>query len=121
MSSEVLWLQADCHRSALAVDVLVAVEQGVDVVRRDARRLTELARDVHRSGDVLAHDGSLDGGAGVLAAGEDAEVAHQDGRGPAVGERVDDAPPDGVVADQGERPDRDVAAELVSHHREYTR
>ena len=31
-------------------------------------------------------------------------------------QRLDDAPADGVVADQRERPDRDLAAELVGHH-----
>ena len=48
------------HR--LAVDVLVARVQRVDVRLRDRDGLPQLAGEVHGAGDVLGHDGGLDGG-----------------------------------------------------------
>ena len=48
--------------SLLSVDVLVAVEQGVD--RRPAAigtSVAELAGDVHGARDILDHDGGLHG------------------------------------------------------------
>src|SRR3954471_20832074 len=54
---------------ALAVDVLVAVVQVVDVVLLGSYRVAELPRDVHAAGDVLTHHGRLHRGLRVLADG----------------------------------------------------
>src|SRR5699024_7849027 len=56
--------------SALAVDVLVAVVEGVDQALLDGQRLAELAGDVHGARDLLDHHGGLHRGAGVLPDGE---------------------------------------------------
>src|SRR5699024_5544911 len=66
--------------SALAVDVLVAVVEGVDQALLDGQRLPELSGDVHGARDLLDHHGGLHRGAGVLADGERAVVLHQHGR-----------------------------------------
>ena len=83
---------------------------------RNGEGFAELAGDVDGAGDLLAHHGGLDGGLGGRA----------DGEGPwfcinTAGERwitqgLDDAAADRVVADQGERADRDLPTELVGHH-----
>ena len=57
----------------------------------------------------------------VGADGEDAVVLHQHGRRAAAAQRLDDAAADRVVADERERADRDLAAELVGHHRQHAR
>src|SRR6201989_2668841 len=99
--------------SALAVDVLVAVMAGLDVVGVERRDVAEHAREVHRAGDVLAHHGRLDGVAWPGPHGEHAVGAHQHGGGTMVLQRLDDAVADLLVADQRERADGDLAAELV--------
>ena len=62
----------------MAVDVLVAVEQGVDLRGAECDRIAELTSDVDGPGDVLAHDSGLDRRAGVVADGEDAMALHED-------------------------------------------
>ena len=57
----------------------------------------------------------------VAADGEDAVVAHQHRGGSVPAQRVDDAAADVVVADQRERPDRDLAAELVGQRGQHAR
>src|SRR5699024_3738569 len=99
--------------SALAVDVLVAVVEGVDQALLDGQRLAELAGDVHGARDLLDHHGGLHRGAGVLPDGERAVVLHQHGGAAMALQRLDDAAADRVVADHGERADGDGAAELV--------
>src|ERR1041384_8176733 len=63
--------------SVLAIDVLVAVVQRVDMDRLQRLDGTERAREVHRARGVLAHHCALDGVARALAEREDAVVAHQ--------------------------------------------
>ena len=50
-----------------------------------------------------------------------AVVLHQHRRRAMTAQRLDDPPADRVVADQRERADRDLAAELVGHHRQHAR
>jgi hypothetical protein len=63
----------------------------------------------------LAHHRRLHRRLGSRADGEHTVVAHQHGGRAVSVERLHDALADGVVADQRERPDRDLAAELVGH------
>ena len=58
---------------------------------------------------------------GGAADGEDAVIAHQHRRRSMPGEQLDDPAADLLVADPGERPDRDLTAELVRHRGEHTR
>src|SRR5689334_7684624 len=90
--------------SSLAVDVLVAVEEGVDVVLLDRDRGAELARDVHGAGDVLAHHRGLDRGPGGRPDAEDAVVLHEHCGRAALAQGLDDPAADRVVADDRERP-----------------
>src|SRR5215208_4724573 len=99
--------------SALAVDVLVTVIEGVDLVSGEWDGLAVDPCEMHGACDVLAHDRGLDGVAGTATDGEDSVAAHQHGRRAVGAERLDDAAPDLGVADQRERADRDVTAELV--------
>src|SRR5215211_7185370 len=101
--------------SALAVDVLVAVIERVDLLWFERDGVSERAREVHGAGDVLAHHGGLDRLARRGADGEDAVRAHQHRRGAMRGERLDDAVADLLAADQRERADRYRPAELVGH------
>ena len=71
--------------------------------------------------DVLAHHRGLDRGPGVAADREDAVVLHQHGGRAGARQRRDDALADVVVADEGERADRDRAAELVGHGGQHAR
>src|SRR6478672_395852 len=96
--------------SALAVNGLVAVEECIDVLSVERKRIAESPGEVHSASDVFAHDGRLDGVARRRADREDSVVAHEDGGGAVVRERLDDAASDLRVADQGERSDRDLAA-----------
>src|SRR5919106_3513374 len=99
--------------SVLAIDLLVAVVEGVDAVRVERLERTHGPRDVDHARRVLAHDGGLDRLPRTLAEREHAVRAHQDGPRAPAGERLDDAAAELLVADQGERTDRDLAAELV--------
>ena len=87
----------------------------------ELRGRAELPGDVHGAGDVLEHHRGLDRVPGVASDGERAVVRISTARDRLPAQRLDDAAADGVVADQGERPDRDLAAELVGHHREHAR
>src|SRR5215213_11436876 len=109
------------RRARLSVDVLVAVEQRVDVMLGDRDRLPELASDVDAPRDVLHHHRGLDRVSGVGSDRERPVVLHQHRAGPALAQGLHDAASDGVVPDDGERPHRDVAAELVGHHRQHAR
>src|SRR6478609_4171610 len=106
-------------RSALSVNVLVAVIERVDLLGGQGDGGAEGPCEMHGACDVLAHDRGLDGVARTATDREDAVAAHEHGRGAVAVERVDDPAPDLGVADQGERADRDVAAELVGHGREH--
>ena len=64
----------------------------------------ELLGDAHCAGDLLTHDGGLDGVARVLADGEGAMVGHEDRRGPGTLQGLHDAAADRVVPDEGEGP-----------------
>src|SRR4051812_14045099 len=94
---------------ALPVRILVAVEEPVDVGLRDGQRLAQLAADVHGACHLLAEDGRLDGSLGAGTDGERAVVLHQHRLRAVAPQRRDDALPDGVVTDQGERAERDLA------------
>src|SRR5436190_22719097 len=96
--------------SALSVDVLVPVVEGVDALLGNRNELAALARDVYRPGDVLAEDRGLDGILRGDADRERAVVAHQHGARPVAAQGLDDAAPDRVVADDRERADRDRTA-----------
>src|SRR4051794_20779978 len=98
--------------SALSVDVLVAVVECIDVLSGERDGIAEQPREVHGARNVLAHHRRLDRVAGAGAEGEHAVAAQQHGRRAVVGERLDDDAPDLLVADEGERGDGDLAAEL---------
>src|SRR5438093_3621486 len=85
--------------SALAIDVLVAVVEGVDAVGLQRRDGAERAGEVDDARGVLAHHRGLDRVARPLAESEDAVAAHQDGARAVRGERVDDPAADLLVAD----------------------
>src|SRR3954451_6383717 len=106
---------------SLPVDLLVAGVEKVDRVRRDRQRVAAVAGDVDGARDVLEHHGCLDRVARRDADRERPVVAHQDGPRPVPLQRLDDAAADRVVADDGERTDRDGAAELVGHAGEHAR
>src|SRR3954464_14898748 len=101
--------------SALSVNVLVAVIERVDLLGGQGDGSAEGPCEMHGACDVLAHDRGLDGVAWTATDGEDSVAAHEHGGRAVLGERVDDPAADLGVADQGERADRDVAAELVGH------
>src|SRR4051812_25440470 len=86
--------------SALAVDVLVAVMEGLDVVGVERHDVSQDAREMYRARDVLAHDGRLDGVAGGPADREHPVRAHEDGARVVAGERLHDPAADLLVADQ---------------------
>src|SRR5262245_44298538 len=100
---------------ALAVDVLVALPERRGVVGLERPDRAEGEGEVDGPGDVLAHHRGLDRGARSRADREDPVRAHQHRRRAVPGERVDDAAADLLVADERERPDGDLAAELVRH------
>src|SRR4051812_29198468 len=100
-------------RSALAVDVVVAVIEGVDVLSRQGDGRAEGPCEMHGACDVLAHDRGLEGVAGTATEREDSVAAHQHGGRAVVLQRLDDPAADLLVADQREGADGDVAAELV--------
>src|SRR3954451_2479327 len=105
-----------CKASVLSVDVLVPLEEPVDGLLRDRLGGSELEGEVRASCHVLGEDGGLHRVLGVAADGEEAVVAHQDRARTVPAQRVDDPAADGVVTDDGERPDRDGTAELVGGH-----
>src|SRR5215813_12134274 len=107
--------------SPLAVLFLVAAVERVDLVRCEWFRLAVRAGEVHGAGHVLAHHRGLDRVAGGRPDGEHPVAAHQHRRGTVAGEGGHDAPADVVPADERERPDRDLAAELVRHRGEHAR
>ena len=100
----------------LAVDVLVAVVESVDHILVDQCDLATGAGDVDRPGDLLAHGGGLDRGAGVAPNGEGPVIGHEHRRRLRAGQGLHNAAPDGVVPDEGEGPHGDGAAELIAHH-----
>src|SRR3954454_23867257 len=100
-------------RSALSVNVLVAVIERVDLLGCQGNGGAEAPCEMHGACDVLAHDRGLDGVALTATDGEDSVAAHQHRRRAVILERLDDPAADLLVADQRERADRDVAAELV--------
>ena len=95
--------------SALAVDGVVAVKEGIDVLSGQGHGLSERLGEVHGPGDVLAHHRRLDGIPCGAADREDAVVSHQHRRRSVLGQQLDDPAADLVVPDPGERPDRDLA------------
>ena len=99
--------------------MLVAVVQRVDVGLADGQRVTELTGEVDGAGNFLAQHGRLDGVSRGGADGEHAVALHEHGLRAMQGERLDDSAADGVIADQRERPDGDLPAELVGHHGEH--
>src|SRR3954453_20062636 len=105
-------------RSALSVDVLVAVIEGVDLLGGQGDGCAEGPCQMHGACDVLAHDRGLDRVAWTATEGEDSVAAHEHGRRAVLGEGPDDPAADPGVADQGERADRDLPAELVGHRGE---
>ena len=102
--------------AVLSVDVLVAVVEGVDVMLFDGNEGTARSRDVHGLGDLLDHDGGLDGSTCVAPDREGAVVAHEDSRRARFAQGIDDAAPDRVVADESEGTNGDGTAKLVAHH-----
>src|SRR4051794_30981317 len=107
-------------RSALSVDVLIAVIEGVDVLGGEGDGRAEAPCEMHGACDVLAHDRGLDGVAWTATDGEDSVAAHEHGRRAVAVERVHDPAANLRVADQRERADGNVAAELVGHRRKHT-
>src|SRR4051812_29887285 len=105
-------------RSALSVNVLVAVIERVDFLSSERDGAAEGACEMHGACDVLAHDRGLDGVAGTATDREDSVAAHQHRRRAVMLERLDDPAADLRVSDQRERADRDLAAELVGHRRQ---
>src|SRR4051795_3869657 len=103
--------------SALSVDVVVAVIERIDVLLIERYGVAEGAGEVHGAGGVLAHDGRLDCLERPAADREHAVRAHQHGGRAVAGQRLDDAAADLLVADQRERPDGDLAAELAGDRR----
>src|SRR4051794_26164386 len=99
----------------LSIDVLVALPERVDVLGLERLDGAERPGQVDRARDVLAHDRRLDSVARARADREDAVGAHEDRGRAMAGERLDDAAPDLLVADERERADRDLATELVRH------
>src|ERR1700750_1292229 len=87
-------------RSALSVNVLVAVIESVDFLSGERDGGAEGPCEMHGAGDVLAHDRGLDGVAGTATDREDSVAAHEHGRRAVLGKRVDDAAADLRVADQ---------------------
>src|SRR4051794_31514997 len=90
-------------RSALAIDVLVAVEEGVDVGGLEDLHRAERVGEMHCPRDVLAHHRGLHRVPRRRADREDAVAAHEHGGRAARAERLDDAAPDRLVADERER------------------
>src|SRR5665811_2220277 len=103
----------------LSVDVLVPRVERVDVALGEALRFSVLAGEMDGTGDVLEQHGGLDGRDRVLADRERSVMGHQDSGGAGLAQGLDDPATDGVVADERERSDRDVTAELVGHHRQH--
>src|SRR5215218_1719120 len=93
--------------SALSIDALVAGVEGVDALRLERLDRTHRAGEMDDPRGVLAHHGGLDRLARAGADSEHAVVAHEDGGGALRGDCVDDSAADLLVADQGERADRD--------------
>src|SRR5690242_21739213 len=93
LSSSSAWV------SALAIDVLVAVVERVDVHWLERLDRPERAREVHRARDVFAHHRALDGVARALAEREHAMAAHQHRAGAVLADRLDDAAAELLVAD----------------------
>ena len=77
--------------------------------------------EVHGARRVLAHDGGLHRVAAVRADREHAVVGEQHRSRAVAGERRHDRPTDRLVADDRERRDRDLAAELVGHAGDHAR
>src|SRR5215472_3052470 len=107
--------------SSLAVLGGEPAVQDVDVLAADRCWLAEHPGQVHRPRGVLAHHGGLDGVAGGAADREDAVVAQQHGRRAVAGEGGHHGPADLLPADQRERRDRDLAAELVGDRGDHAR
>src|SRR5690349_8242691 len=89
-------------RSALAVNVLVAVIERVDFLSSERDGRAEGPCEMHGACDVLAHDRGFDGVARTATDREDSVAAHEHGRRAVVLERVDDPAPDLRVTDQRE-------------------
>src|ERR1700748_3599493 len=87
--------------SALAIDVLVAVVERIDVLLLERDGLAERPREVHDPGGVLAHHRRLDRLAGPGAEREHAVAAHQDRSRAVRRERLHDGAADLLVADEG--------------------
>src|SRR3954452_1465384 len=109
----VCWVTDDS--SALAVDVLVSVEQRVHVFAGDGHGRAELPRDVHGPGDVLTHRCGLDRSTGGGTDREHPVVLQESRGGPAARKRLDEGLPYLLTADQREGAARDLAPELVRH------
>src|SRR5919108_4718528 len=86
--------------SVLAIDVVVAVVEGVDARVLERLDGSHQAGEMHDPRRVLARDRRLDRLARPRAQREDAVAAHQN-RGRAMGaDRLDDAAPDLLAPDQ---------------------
>ena len=107
-------------QAPLAVDVLVAVVEAVDVglVRSGSGSPSWRAMCTVRatSSHITA---ALTAARASLPMVNTPWLRMSTAGGPVAAQGLDDAPADRVVADQGERPDRDLAAELVGHRGEH--
>src|SRR3954467_9677665 len=97
---------------ALGGDVLIAVMQCLDAFRVEWYDVAERTCEVDGPSHVLAHHGGLDGVSGGGADREHAVRAHEHCGGMVALQRLHDPAADRLVADQRERADGDVAAEL---------
>src|SRR5689334_9252757 len=107
--------------SPLTVNVLVTVVERVDVGLGNGQWVAQRARDVNGARDVLTHHRGLHRVAGGPPDRENSMAAHQDGLRPVAGQGAHDALADVVAADQRERADRDLRAELVGHAGQHAR
>src|SRR5207342_3769120 len=83
---------------------------------RNGEGFAELTGDVDGTGHLFAHHGRLDRSLGGLADCERSVVLHQYRWRAMITKGLHDPATDRVVANQGERADRDLPTELVAHH-----
>src|SRR5919202_1805228 len=76
--------------STLAIDVLVAVVEGIDALGLEGLDVAQRAGEVDGARGVLAHHRGLHRVAGVAADREHAVAAHQHGLRAMLGKRLDD-------------------------------